>query len=77
MNKVKIAALLLAILGLIPGVNACGFTSQGSQEQKRAAESQSSSTQDATESNQNVAKQMEKTGKQEAGENTEEKSKGT
>ncbi|MCA1729911.1 MAG: hypothetical protein LC751_11050 [Actinobacteria bacterium] len=77
MNKVKIAALLLVILVLIPGMGACGFTSQGSQEQQRPAESQSPSTQDATESNQNVAKGMEKTAKQEAGEKTEEKSKGT
>lgn len=77
MNKAKIAALLLVILVLIPGMSACGFTSQGSQEQRRPAESQGPSTQDATESNQNVAKEMEKTGKQESGEKTEEKSKGT
>ena len=41
MSKAKIAALILAVVVLNPGVVACGFTSQGTQEQKRPAEVQS------------------------------------
>lgn len=40
MSKGKIAVLLLAILVLNLSVIACGFTSQGSQEQNRPAENQ-------------------------------------
>lgn len=71
MSKAKIAALLLAVLVLNPGVGACGFTSQGTEEQNRPAEDQSPKAEDTQEENKNVNKEMEKTGKQEAGEKTE------
>jgi len=77
MNKSKIAALLLAMLVLGPSVSACGFTSQGTQEQNRPAEVQNSKEEDAAEKNEDVAKEMEKTAKEEIGEKTEEKIKGT
>ena len=41
MSKAKIAVLLLMILVLGMSVTACGFTTQGSQEQNRPAENQS------------------------------------
>lgn len=71
MSKAKIAALILAVVVLNPGVGACGFTSQGTQEQQRPAEDQSPKEEDIKEENKNVNKEMEKTGKQEAGEKTE------
>jgi hypothetical protein len=77
MSKFKIAALLLALLVLGPSVSACGFTSQGTQEQNRPAEVQNPEEEDTAEENKNVAKEMEKTAKEEIGENTEEKIKGT
>ena len=77
MSKAKISALLFAILVLSPGVGACGFTSQGSQEQLRPAESQNTEEEDNKEANKDVAKEMEKTAKEEKGEKTEEKKKGT
>ena len=49
MSKAKIAALLFAVLVLSPGMGACGFTSQGSQEQQRPAESQNAEEEDAKE----------------------------
>jgi flagellar basal body-associated protein FliL len=49
MSKAKIVVLLFAILILILSVVACGFTSQGSQEQKRPAENQSPAEEDKTE----------------------------
>ncbi len=76
MSKSKIAALLLAMLVLVPSVSACGFTSQGAQEQNRPAEVQNSEKVDNEEENKNVAKEAEKTAKEEAGEKTEEKKKG-
>lgn len=77
MSKFKIAALLLAMLVLSPGVGACGFTSQGTQEQNRPAEVQNPEEEDTAEENKNVAKEIEKTAKEEIGEKTEEKIKGT
>lgn len=76
MSKSKIAAFLLAMLVLVPGVSACGFTSQGTQEQNRPAEVQNPEEEDNEEENKNVAKEIEKTAKEEAGEKTEEKKKG-
>ncbi|CAA9466456.1 MAG: hypothetical protein AVDCRST_MAG28-4143 [uncultured Rubrobacteraceae bacterium] len=76
MSKSKIAALLLAMLVLVPGLSACGFTTQGTQEQNRPAEVQNSEEEDKEEENKNVAKEIEKTAKEEAGEKTEEKKKG-
>lgn len=76
MSKAKIAALILAVVVLNPGVGACGFTSQGTQEQKRPAEVQSPKEEDIKEENKNVNKEMEKTGKEDAGEKTEEAEKG-
>jgi flagellar basal body-associated protein FliL len=49
MDKGKIAVLLLAILVLNLSVAACGFTSQGSQEQNRPAENQNPAEEDETE----------------------------
>ncbi len=49
MSKVRIAVLLLVILIFSASVNACGFTSQGSQEQNRPAENQGPEEQDTTE----------------------------
>ena len=49
MSKAKIAVLLLVILFLSKSVTACGFTSQGSQEQNRPAENQSSEEEDKEE----------------------------
>ena len=71
MSKSKIAALLLAMLVLVPGLSACGFTTQGTQEQNRPAEDQGPKSEDTEEENKDVNKKMEKTGKQEAGEKTE------
>ena len=49
MSKGKIAVLLLTILILNLCVAACGFTSQGSQEQNRPAENQNPEEEDETE----------------------------
>lgn len=49
MSKAKIAVLLLAILIFSANVAACGFTSQGSQEQNRPAENQNPKEEDAEE----------------------------
>jgi flagellar basal body-associated protein FliL len=49
MSKAKIAVLLLVILIFSMSVTACGFTSQGSQEQNRPAENQGPEEEDTTE----------------------------
>ena len=49
MSKAKIAVLLLTILILNLCIAACGFTSQGSQEQNRPAENQGPEEEDTTE----------------------------
>jgi hypothetical protein len=49
MSKGKIIVLLLAILILNLSVAACGFTSQGSQQQNRPAENQNPPSEDKTE----------------------------
>ena len=49
MSKGKIIVLLLAMLILNLSVAACGFTSQGSQEQNRPAENQKPPSEDTTE----------------------------
>jgi hypothetical protein len=49
MSKARIAVLLLTILILNLSVAACGFTSQGSQEQNRPAENQGPEEEDETE----------------------------
>jgi flagellar basal body-associated protein FliL len=49
MSKARIVVLLLAILILTLSVVACGFTSQGSQEQNRPAENQNPAEEDKTE----------------------------
>ena len=49
MSKAKIAMLLFAVLILGLSLGACGFTSQGSQEQNRPAENQSPAEEDTTE----------------------------
>ncbi len=49
MSKGKIAMLLLAILVLNLSVIACGFTSQGTQEQNRPAENQGPKEEDKEE----------------------------
>ncbi len=49
MSRGKTAVLLFTILILNLGVVACGFTSQGPQEQKRAAENQNPAQEDAEE----------------------------
>lgn len=48
-SKGKIVVLLLAVLVLNLNVIACGFTSQGSQEQNRPAENQNPEEEDKTE----------------------------
>ncbi len=63
MSRGKIAALLLAMLILNLTGGAC--LSQGTQEQNRPAESQNSAEEDAKEENKEIAKEMEKTGKEE------------
>ena len=75
MSKAKIAALLSAILVLSPGMGACGFTSQGSQEQQRPAERQNSAEEDAIEENKEPQKVMEETGKDEETEEGKEAEK--
>lgn len=79
MSRGKIAVLLLVVLVLSLSVAGCaGLTSQGPQEQKRPAESQETpGEEEITEATMhNPAKAMEKTGKGEAGEKTEEQEKG-
>lgn len=49
MSKAKIAVLLLMVLILSLSMFACGFTSQGSQEQNRPAENQNPAEEDETE----------------------------
>ena len=49
MSKARIAVLLLTILILSSSVAACGFTSQGSQEQNRPAENQNPQKEDTEE----------------------------
>jgi len=49
MSKAKIATLLLVILILGMSATACGFTSQGSQEQNRPAENQNPEEEDKEE----------------------------
>ena len=66
MSRGKIAALLLAMLILNLTGGAC--LSQGTQEQNRPAESQNSAEEDAKEENKEIAKEMEKTGKEEESE---------
>ncbi|MDX6380204.1 MAG: hypothetical protein QOI57_1228 [Rubrobacteraceae bacterium] len=67
MSKAKFVVLLLTILILTLSVVACGFTSQGSQEQNRPAENQNSAAGDTTEAIlKTPEKSMEETGKEEA-----------
>ena len=75
MSKAKMAVLLLVILILGMSVTACGFTSQGSQEQNRPAESQNAAEEDRKEANKNVAPEMEETGKEEETERGKEAEK--
>jgi flagellar basal body-associated protein FliL len=69
MSKAKIVVVLLAILILVLSVSisACGFTSQGSQEQNRPAENQNPAEEDKTEPIlKTPEKSMEEAGKEEA-----------
>ncbi len=67
MSKGKVAALLLAMLVLVPSVSGCtGFSSQGPQEQQRPAEKQSAPTEDTEETFlDDPSKKMEETAKEE------------
>ncbi len=66
MGRGKVAVLLLTILVLNLGVPACGSPSQGTREQQRPAENQSSGQEDAEEvALENPAPTMEETANEE------------
>lgn len=65
LSKTTIVVLLLATLLLTLNITACGFTSQGSQEQRRPAEVQKTGAEETEKTNVTPQKTMEETGKEE------------
>jgi preprotein translocase subunit SecG len=60
-----VVALLLAALLITLNITACGFTSQGSQEQRRPAEVQKPASEETEKTSETPQKTMEETGKEE------------